>query len=149
MTTSIIEYTQTEAALSLLTERYRGATYDVTTQDGLIAAKKGRAELRSYRTALEAKRVEIKAPALERCRAIDAEAKRITAVLLALEDPIDAQIKSEEERKAAEKEVQEKAEAERVAAIRKRLDDLQRWPLASGDIVRIVRAYAALKEIKS
>ena len=128
--TTIAEYSQIEAALALLSDRYRGVTYVVTKADGMKLAKEARSELRGYRTALEEKRVEIKAPALERCRAIDAEAKRITTALLALEEPIEAQIKTEENRKAAEKAAKEKAEVERVAAITKRLADLERWPLA-------------------
>jgi hypothetical protein len=50
-------------------------------------AIKARAELRTYRVELEKKRVEIKAPVLDRGRLIDAEAHRITVELLALEEP--------------------------------------------------------------
>jgi hypothetical protein len=120
MTTSIAEYSPTEAALAGLRERYEGSTYDVTTRTGMATAKEERAELRGWRTALEEERVRIKAPALERCREIDAEAKRITRELVALESPIDAVIKIEEGRKEATRKAREeaeaKAEAERVAA---------------------------------
>lgn len=96
MNTQIAEYSKTAAALADLTEIYKGVVYQVTTTEGMKDAKAGRAELRTYRTDLEKMRVSIKAPALERCRLIDAEAKEITAKLSALEDPIDAQIKAEE-----------------------------------------------------
>lgn len=120
--TAIQEYSQTEAALAELRERYAGATYDVTTAEGMEAAREARREVKGYRVELEKTRKEIKAPALEHCRLIDAEAKRITEELRKLEDPIDAQIKEEEARK--ERERQEKIEAERlrVQTIRDRID---------------------------
>jgi hypothetical protein len=130
MTTTIAEYSQTEAGLAKLREDYEGAIYDVTTKDGMECARAARALIRGYRTDLETLRKEIKGPALKRCRDIDGEAKRITAELRALEDPIDAQIKEETERKKREKEAAERAEAERVAAIKKRISDIERWPLA-------------------
>lgn len=125
----IAEYSATEAALADLSARYRGMVFDVTDTKGMDEAKKGRAEVRGYRTALESKRKEIKAPALERCALIDAEAKRITAELIALEDPIDKQIKKEEERKEAEKAA--KAEAERLALVQimTRLANIRNIPL--------------------
>lgn len=112
----IAEYTQTAAALAILREKYRGP-FDVTTTKGMTVAKEARAEVRGYRVALEKVRVEIKAPALERTRLIDAEAKRITAELLAIEEPIDQQIKAEEQRKEEEKAAKAKAEAARLAGI--------------------------------
>ena len=98
-TSAITEYNATEAALTGLRARLKDARYEVTTTAGMDLARKDRRELRTLRTDLENKRVEIKAPALERCRQIDSEAKRITAELLLLEKPIDDQIKAEEARK--------------------------------------------------
>lgn len=120
MTYQIQEYNQTAAALSILREKYSGP-FDVSTSKGMTAAREARAEVRGYRVALEKLRVEIKAPALERTRLIDAEAKRITAELLAIEEPIDAAIKAEETRKAEERAAKERAEAARVAAIQARI----------------------------
>ena len=118
-TTAIAEYSATEAALSGLRLRLEGVKYDVSTTAGMTTAKQDRRELVTLRTSLEAKRKEIKAPALVRCKLIDEEAKRITAELLALETPIDEQIKAEEKRKA-----DEKAERDRLAAeAQKLLDD--------------------------
>ncbi len=112
----ISEYTQTAAAIAILREKHSGP-FEVTTTKGMNAAKEARAEVRGYRVALEKVRVELKAPALERSRLIDAEAKRITAELLAIEEPIDEQIKAEEQRKEEEKAAKAKAEAARLAAI--------------------------------
>lgn len=110
--TAIAEYSQTAAALATLHDRYAGKTFDVSTKTGMEEAKAARAELRGYRTALERKRVEIKAPALERCNLIDSEAKALKEALEAIEDPIADQIKAEEERVAAER---ARAEQERIA----------------------------------
>jgi len=120
MNMQIVEYNETAAALAILKKKY-GTVFDVQTPKGLAAAREARAEVRGYRVALEKLRVEIKAPALERTRLIDAEAKRITAELLAIEEPIDAAIKAEETRKAEEKAAKERAEAARVAAIQARI----------------------------
>lgn len=114
METSIQEYSQTAAALADLSSRFKGAVYDVSTEVGMGDAKKARNEIRGYRIGLEEKRVEIKSPALERCRLIDAEAKRITFELNALEDPIVAQINKEEGRKEAEKQAAIRAEQEKI-----------------------------------
>ncbi len=80
----ITEYNETAAAIAILRNKY-GTVFDVSTPKGLNAAREARAEVRSYRVSLEKLRVEIKAPALERTRLIDAEAKRITAELLAID----------------------------------------------------------------
>ncbi len=118
----IVEYSATTAALHELRTRYAAATYAVQTTAGMREARAARATLRDLRVALEAKRQELKAPILDRGRLLDSEAKRITAELVALEDPIDAQIRGEEDRKAQEKARAEQAERERVAEIDKRID---------------------------
>lgn len=129
MSTSIAEYTETDSALAELRSKYEGVVYDVAKFKYMAEAKEARAELRGKRTALEQMRVSIKAPALDRCRQIDSEAKRITAALLALESPIDEQIKAEEQRKAREKAAKEQAEREAQAAIQARFDELKGFPL--------------------
>lgn len=127
--TTIAEYSTTAAELAKLKEKLAGAVYEVTTTAGMDTAKKDRRELVTLRTSLEAKRKEIKAPALERCKLIDEEAKRITAELLQLEQPIDAQIKAEEDRKAAIKAEKERIERERIAGIQQRIDRIRSLPM--------------------
>lgn len=123
--TQIAEYSPTAAALAELRSRLENVAYDVSTIKGLDVAKKDRAEVRGLRVALEAKRVELKAPALERSRLIDAEAKALTAELVALEKPIDDQIKAEERRKEVEKAAREQAEREAAAAVQARIDAIR------------------------
>lgn len=126
--TPIAEYSKTAAALADLAARYQRVVFDVTTREGMTTAIKARAELRGYRVALEKTRVELKAPALERARLIDAEAKRITAELVAMESPIDEAIKSEETRRDRERAAREQAERERVAEIQRRIADISAIP---------------------
>ncbi len=126
---AIQEYSQTEAGLQELRGRMAGVVYDVRTAKGLDAAKKDRRECVALRTSLEAMRKEIKAPALERCKLIDTEAKRITEEILKLERPIDEVIKSEEARKEAEKAEKARIEKERVDCIRAKIVTIKEYPI--------------------
>ncbi len=146
----ITEYNHTEAALSDLRQRYGNAVYDVATTKGMDEAKKARAELRTLRVDLEKMRKEIKEPALRRCQMIDSEAKRITAELTNLEDPIDAQIKKEERRKEEEKAERARIEAERVKIIRDRIQDMKALALQangrkSAEIVQMMQDVEAVE----
>ena len=116
-TTEITEYNPITAALSQLKAKYHQVAYDLSTTKGMKEAIAARAEIRGYRVSLEDKRKAIKAPVLERGRAIDAVAKRINEELVALEEPIDQQIKAEERRKQEERERKEMEERERTAKI--------------------------------
>lgn len=149
MSTQIQEYSKTDAALADLQTRYTGATYAVTTPDGMRQAIEARSELRTLRVDLEKKRVEIKSPALERCRLIDAEAKRITAALADLEDPIDAQIKTEERRKESERAAKAEAERQRVTEIQRMVADIRAnvTPLAGKSSAAIAEAAADLQAL--
>ena len=149
MTTAIAEYSQTEGALADLASRYKGVVFNVATPAGMAEARKGRAELRTLRTGLEAMRKEIKAPALERTRLIDAEARRITAALVELEDPIDQAIRSEETRKERERAERERLEAERIAGIQQAIAGLNaivpsmsgKGPQAIAERIEALNAY--------
>lgn len=134
----IQEYSQTAAAIAILRQKYGNVSFAVATTKGMDAARQARAEVKGYRVALEKLRVELKAPALERTRLIDAEAKRITAELLAIEEPIDQQIKAEEQRKEEEKAAKARAEAAwlatiaaRISAIRNQVAQVANQPAAA------------------
>lgn len=109
----IVEYSATEAALSALRQKYAGIVFDLTTVKGDKEARAARLELTTLRTSMEKKRKQFKAPALEFGKKIDSEASRVTDEIMALENPIDDQIKADEARRAAEK-----AERDRIAAVR-------------------------------
>ena len=124
-TSALAEYSPTAAALADLRQRFAGVVWDVTTTKGNNEARAARLELVKLRTGLEAKRKELKAPALERSRLIDAEAARITSEIVALEKPIDEQIKADEARREAEREAKRQAEARRVQAIADRINAIR------------------------
>ncbi len=100
--TTIAEYSKTEAALAEMREKY-AKPYDVKTREGMTEAREARRVVKKVRTDLEAMREFLKAPVIARGKAIDAEAKRISAELSAIEDPIDKQITDEEARREEEK----------------------------------------------
>lgn len=125
--TEIAEYNPIEAGLSALRARMANVEYDVITVKGMAVAKADRAEVRTLRVSLEAKRKEIKAPALAHAKRIDDEAKRITAALLEIEEPIDAQIKARELVLEQERAARELAERERITAIHQRIADIREF----------------------
>jgi hypothetical protein len=126
-TTVLVRYSKTEAALAELRTKYEGIAFDLTTTKGDKEARAARKELVTLRTSLEAKREELKAPALEFGKKIDSEAKRITAEIVALENAIDLQIKADEKRRADEKAERDRIEAERVSALRAKVTAI--WAL--------------------
>jgi len=121
----IVEYSQTTAALAALRTKYSGVIYDLATTKGNEAARAARLELTTLRTSLEKKRKEFKSPALEFGKMIDAEAARITGEIVALETPIDEQIKADEKRRAAEKAEKERIAAERAAGYHAKIDQVR------------------------
>lgn len=143
MTTTIAEYSKTDAALAELAHAYKGVVYEVNTKLGMEEARKGRAELRTYRVDLEKLRKEIKAPALLRCQQIDSEARRITAELESLENPIHEQIKIEENRVEEEKNAVARAEQERIMSEQRAIKDAEEAKMAA-DRAEIERQKAEL-----
>lgn len=127
--TAITEYNPTVAGLAELRTRLQQVVYDLTTTAGQDAARKDRRECVTLRTTLEEIRQREKAPLLERGRLLDAEAKRITAEILALEEPIDRQIKAREADLERQREAKRIAEAQRVRDIHARIDSIRRAPL--------------------
>ncbi len=101
-------YTQTEAALAELEEKYESKSLpDAATKDGYKFIADGVRIVSKYRTSLEKKRKEIKQPYLDAGKIIDSEAKRITARLIALEVPM-------KEAKAEIDKAEERAKQERI-----------------------------------
>jgi len=121
MSTAIAEYSPTAAALAELRQKYEQAVFDTTTPNGMAKAIAARRELREVRVNLEKLRKELKAPALERSRLIDAEAKTLTIQIEEMEVPIDQQIKAEEQRKAE----RERIEREKLEALQRRVADIR------------------------
>jgi hypothetical protein len=117
----LVTYSATEAGLAALRRELAGKTYDLKTTKGDQEARADRLRCVTLRTTLEKKRKQFKEPALEFGKLIDAEAKRITTEIEKLEAPIDAAIKADEQRRAAEKAERERIEAARVQRQRDRI----------------------------
>jgi len=131
--TAIAEFDKVGAGLTELKKQYGGVVYPVTTTKGMGEALSARAAIRAPRYQIEKLRKEAKAPILELGRKLDSEAKRIEAELLAIEGPIDEQIKNEEARKEAEKQAKIDAENKRIGKIQTAIDEIRALPLeASG-----------------
>ena len=116
----IQEYSQTDAALAVLREKYASFP-SVEDKEGYAIVKAGIKEVDGYRTSLEKTRKEIKAPALERCKLIDAEAKRITAELVKIAEPMKEAKKEIDEREKRLKE-------ERIARLQVKVNELVHFP---------------------
>lgn len=115
-TADIAEYSQTDAALSELKQTY-AVVPDLATKDGYAFVKQGISQLTSLRTSIEAARKREKEPYLTAGKMIDAEAKRITAAIQELENPM---------RTAKQEfdEAQAKKEAERIAKLQAKVDTI-------------------------
>lgn len=99
----IKEYSSMEAGLAELSKKYL-VVHDVTTKDGYTQCKKDAKEVGKYRIELESKRKEIKGPALQKCKDIDEEAKRIQLEIAKIEDPLKLAYKTVDEEVKKEKE---------------------------------------------
>lgn len=126
----IAAFNATEAGLATLRAELEGKTFDCSDRAQDAEARIARRELVTLRTTIEQRRKELKAPLLERGRVLDDEAKRITGEVLKLEQPIDAQIKAEEQRRADEKAARERAEAERATKVAKAIDAVRQRTVA-------------------
>lgn len=120
----VAEYSPVDAGLVALQKKYGGVQFDVSTVGGDKAARAARQECVKLRTSVEAIRKDTKAPLLERIALLDGEAKRITAAVREVEEPIDAQIKAEEQRKSSEKAERERIERERQEVVARRIQTI-------------------------
>lgn len=136
-------YIATAEKVLALTEQYTGIVYEVSMPKGMDAAKKARYELVKLRTSLESTRTALKAPVIQLGKDLDAQAKAITAAIVAMEAPIDAQITSEEERKKTEREAKARLEQERQRRLRSRVTAITHLPMQaigkpSSDIAKLM-----------
>lgn len=125
---AVARFDAVAAGVAALQKQYGGVIYDVTTPKGMESAKEARRAIREPRYEIEKVRKAAKAPILALGRRIDGEAERITKQLLAIEGPIDQQIKAEEDRKEAERQAAIEAERRRIAAIDAQIDSMRQLP---------------------
>ena len=118
-----VDYGVPEAKIAEIKEQT--ADLDASCADGYKGIKNGLSVLTKYRTSVEKKRMELKRPALEYGRAVDAEAKRITALILDVEDPLRAKKKVVDDmQKKIEEEAKRKEEA-RVNALEAKIQGIR------------------------
>jgi hypothetical protein len=129
ITTAVANFDRVGAGLADLTTKFKGVVYDVATTEGLDAAKDARRIIRAPRFELERLRTAAKAPILALGRQIDGEAKRISEKLLALETPIDDQIKKREKEIEEAKAAKQRAEAARVEGLRRKIQRFMGAPV--------------------
>ncbi len=121
---AVAQITATEVGIAKLGKKYQSAVFAVDKAAGMMDAKKARKEIRAPRYNIENIRKDAKAPVIALGRSIDSLAKDLTAELLLLETPIDAQIKAEEGRIAAAKQKLIDDENDRVQGIKDRIEKL-------------------------
>lgn len=112
--THVVEYSVSDAAIEKLRERYTGLTIQNTADYERVRV--GIGEVRDIRVRVEKTRVELKADALEYGRKVDAEAKRITGLLLEIEEPLKLEKAKVDDEKARIKREKEDAEKARIEA---------------------------------
>lgn len=121
--TVLAQFKDAEADMLALAAKYRNVAYAVNTPKGMKEAIAARADLRDNgRLTLTRTEKEVKADVNDLKRVMAVEVERLVAIVQPVEDAIDAQIKAEEQRKAAEKAERERVEALRIADLKGRVD---------------------------
>lgn len=126
---AIADFDRVGAGIAALKERFTGLVFPVESAKGLDDAKKARAEIREPRYEVEKIRKAAKAPILALGKKLDGDAARITSELLAIEEPIDQQIKLREEQVEAARQEKIAAEIKRTEDIRARVEVIRQLPL--------------------
>ena len=121
--TQIVEYDITAAAIEEMKKQYGGMK--ITDAISEKAVREARTLVVSKRTAIEKKRKELKASALQWGRKIDDEAKRITALLLSLEEELKAEIEIVDNERKAKKAEKDRIEQERIDGIQIKIEAIK------------------------
>jgi colicin import membrane protein len=114
--TNVVSYDVTDAAIEATRAKY--AALEATTPQGYEEVRLAIAEVRTTRVAIEKRRVELKADALEYGRKVDSEAKRLTTLIESIEAPLAAKKAAVDNEKAR---LKAEAEAARLREIEERL----------------------------
>ena len=157
-TLTLVTYSVTEAEIAKTREACASLTCD--TAAGYEAVRVAIGNLRTTRTAIEKRRVELKAEALNFGRHVDTEAKRWTDMIVAIEEPLkskkqvvdDAAEKIKRDREAAalkivQDEIDRKA-AEKAAAEKALKDAEEARMAAEREALRVERERLAAEQAK-
>jgi hypothetical protein len=122
ITTALQQYNITDAAIAKYKAEYMALSVQgATDEEGYKIVKSARMEIVHKRTDVEKKRKELNSDALKYKKAVDDEAKRITALLAPIEDHLIAQEKIIDDEKAR---IKAEAEAKEAARISDRINRL-------------------------
>jgi len=124
----IVEYNVPDAAIAELREQFKEVP-TIEDNKGLTVAKANISVVRTLRTSVEKKRKELKRDALDFGKKVDTEAKRITALLLEVEEPMKEEKERYEAVKKAEKEDKDRIERERIEAISAKMNAITQIPV--------------------
>lgn len=146
---AIIEFNTVQKGLAELRHELAGVQFDVTTTAGDKAARAARARCVSIRTSADAAYEGWNKPMLAKQREMRAILAKIKDEVKAVEEPIDAQIKAEEARKAEIKAAKEAAELARQQAIQSRINAISQYPVqaagkSAADVAALLAAVAEL-----
>jgi hypothetical protein len=107
-----VTFDATDEMIAGLRKRLDGLKADTPANYELVRA--GLAEVRTLRTGVERSRKELKAPATAYGKRVDAEAKRITGLLVAIESPLKAAKDAADKERAAAEQAAREAEQKRI-----------------------------------
>lgn len=127
----LVEFDAVEAGLAELRKDLAGVQYDVKTADGNKAAREARRRCVTIRTDAKKAYEDWNKPMLDKQRLMRDKLKGIETAVKEVEEPIDAQIKAEESRKAEEKAERERVEAERLAAVQSDIDAIKNMAITN------------------
>jgi hypothetical protein len=119
MTVALVQYDPTDAAIAEMKQRLKADLFDCSTTSGYEGCRKAIAEVRAIRVNVEKHRKFLKEESLEYGRKVDSEAKRITAELESIEEPLKAKKQAIDDEKER---VKREAEEKRLAAIKAEQD---------------------------
>jgi len=119
----LAKFRRQDAAIAELAKKYGGLKIaGLNDKAGFQAVHSARMAVKNTRVAIEAKRKELKADALQYGRDVDAEAKRLTLLI----EPIESHLQREEDAITAEKaRLIRIAEEAKQAALQKRIDAMR------------------------
>lgn len=121
ITSQVIVYPVSQNMIAELRVKYADVPQDLSHKDSYEYVRKAVGELKKYRTAVEARRKELKADALEYGRKVDAAAKELTEGIVSIEEPLATAKKDYDTAEEIKKREAALAEERRVDGINERI----------------------------
>lgn len=135
-----VRYDVTDAAIFQIRQKYSDLT--IIDNASYEAVRLAIADVRGRRTAVEKRRKELKARALDYGRRVDAEAKRITGLLEPIEESLKATKQAEDDKRESAKHEEERKDRERIAGIKAMIETIKAKmptvPKSSDELVEIL-----------